>query len=189
MGKVTPPLSEAENHQYVEKAVKNLRDLGVVVIPATGLHGKDIVIDERVHYTGSLNWASHRGRSEIMHRTDSPSLAKLVLQYMQAKFIRRASIHEDGTPRVCPNCGSPTQVVNQRQQHGQWDFQAMKVGCTKCKSYLRNIDERPPFKTVLLCKIEGRTKYRRVRRGRGEVWQCPKHPQECATEKVVPGDP
>ena len=74
---VTPPLSEIErreeNRQYVEKAIKNMRELGAVVVSAAGLHGKDIVIDERIHYTGSLNWASHRGRDEIMHRTDSPS--------------------------------------------------------------------------------------------------------------------
>jgi len=82
-----------------------------------------------------------------MHRTESPDLARLVLKYLQAKYIRSAAVHEDGQPRVCPNCGGPTQVVNQRQQHGRWDFQAMKVGCAnpECRNYLRNIDERPPF--------------------------------------------
>ena len=188
---ITPPASEAENHEYVEKAIENLRNLGAVVISAAGLHGKDIIIDERIHYTGSLNWASHRGRTEIMHRTHSPALARLVLQYMQAKYIRSAATHEDGTPRVCPECGCPTQIVNQRKQHGAWDFQPMKVGCAKpeCQKYLRNIDERPPFREVPRCQVDGRTKYRRVRRGRGEVWLCPKHPSECKTEKVVPGDP
>jgi hypothetical protein len=190
---VTPPLSEAENRQYVERAISNLRDLGAVVVPAAGLHGKDIVIDERIHYTGSLNWASHRGRLEIMHRTDSPTLAKLVLQYMQAKYIRAAAVHEDGTPRICPNCGGPTRVVNQRQQHRAWDFQPIKVGCANYKEsdckYLRDVDEHPPFREAPRCQIDGRTKYRRVRRGRGELWQCPKHPRECPTEKVVPGDP
>src|SRR5205823_2678095 len=68
---VTPPLSEAENRTYVERAIDNLRQSGAVVISASGLHGKDIVIDERIHYTGSLNWASHRGRAEIMHRTNN----------------------------------------------------------------------------------------------------------------------
>lgn len=190
---VTPPLAEAENKPYVEKAIKNLRDLGAVVISATGLHGKDIVIDERIHYTGSLNWASHRGRTEIMHRTDSQVVAKLVLEYMQAKYIRTAAVHEDGTPRVCPNCGGPTQVVNQRRQHGPWDHQAMKVGCVDYKNkdcgYLRDVNERPPLRDVPLCKVDGRTKYRRARRRNAEIWQCPKHPRECPTEKVIPGDP
>jgi len=188
---ITPPLSEVENSSYVKKAIKNLRDLGAVVVSASGLHGKDVIIDERIIYTGSMNWSSHRGRDEVSHRIDAPEYAKLCLEFMQAKHIRRAAIYEDGTPRVCPYCGYTTQVVNQRQQHGQWDFQAMKVGCTneECRGYLRNIDERPPFRGTPRCQIDGRTKYRRIRRGKGEIWQCPKHPKGCATEKVVPGDP
>ncbi|MEI6633898.1 MAG: AAA domain-containing protein [Chlamydiota bacterium] len=190
---VTPPLSEAENRSYVEKVIKNLRELGAVVVSASGVHGKDVIIDEQVIYTGSMNWSSNRGRSEEVHRIHAPQYAKLCLQLMQAKHIRQAAIHEDGTPRICPlqDCGWPVQVVNQRQQHGTWDFQAMKVGCTNpdCEGYLRNIDERPPFKSAPVCKVDGRTKYRHVRRGRGEVWQCPKHPRDCPGEKVVPGDP
>jgi hypothetical protein len=190
---VTPPLAEAENQSYVDKVIKNLRDLGAIVVSASGVHGKDVIIDEQIIYTGSMNWSSNRGRSEEVHRIHAPQYAKLCLQLMQAKYIRQAAIHEDGTPRVCPHtdCGWPLQVVNQRQQHGTWDFQAMKVGCTNpnCEGYLRNIDERPSFKNAPVCKLDGRTRYRRVRRGKGEVWQCPKHPKECPTEKVVPGDP
>lgn len=188
---VISPLTEARNRGFVEKAIDNLRALGAVVISASGLHGKDIVIDEQIHYTGSLNWASHRGRVEIMHRTESPGLAKLVLQYMQAKFIRRAAVHEDGSPRLCPICGGPTHVVNQRIQHGRWDFQPVKVGCANesCRQYLRDVDERAPFREIPRCEVDGRTKYRRVRRGRGEVWKCPKHPKQCPLKKVVPGDP
>lgn len=190
---VTPPLSEAENRDYVEKAIKNLRDLGAIVVPSSGLHGKDVIIDARIHYTGSLNWASHRGRAEIMHRTDNPALARLVLEFLQAKHIRAAAEHEGGTSRTCPQCGGPVHVVNQRVQ-GRFDFrQALKIGCVNfqrsgCK-YLRDIDERAPFRELPRCKIDGRTKYRRIRRGRGEIWQCPKHPKGCPTERVVPGDP
>src|SRR5262249_13444402 len=148
---------------FVDAAIRNLREMGAIVISGSGLHGKDIVIDEQIHYTGSLNWASHRGRSEIMHRTLSPALAKLVLQFLQARYIRAAAIHEDGSPRVCPECGGPTQIVNQRIQHGFWDKQAMKVGCAnpECKRYLRNVDERPALRSVPLCEIDGKTKYRR----------------------------
>ena len=69
----------------------------------------------------------------------------------------------------------------------------MKVGCasyhkTGCK-YLRNVNERAPFKELPRCQVDHMTKYRRVRRGRrGEVWQCPKHPKDCETMKAVPGD-
>jgi hypothetical protein len=187
---VTPPISEAENHQYVEAAIKNLRSMGAVVISASGLHGKDVIIDQRICYTGSLNWASHRGRLEIMHRSVDARLASLVFEYLQARFIRGAAVFEDGTARLCPFCGGLTQVVNQRRQHGPWDFQALKVGCVnpECQKYLRPIDERPPYKSVPTCREDGKTKWRRVKRGRGESWQCPKHPKS-ERDKVVPGDP
>lgn len=188
---VIPPLGEAENPSYVNAVVKNLREQGAVVIMASGLHGKDVIIDERIIYTGSMNWSSNRGRIETVHRLYAPKYAKQCLEYMQAKYIRRAAQHEDGTSRVCPRCGHPVQVVNQRRQHGKWDSQSMKVGCSnpECEGYLRDIDERPPFKNFPCCQLDGRTKYRKVRRGRGEVWQCPKHPKQCPTEKVVMGDP
>jgi len=138
-----------------------------------------------------MNWSSHRGRAEVIHRIDAPRYAKQCLEFLHARHIRQAATNEDGTPRVCPYCGFLIQIVNQRQQHFRWDFQAMKVGCTnpECEGYLRDIDERPPFKKVPICQVDGRTKYCRVRRGRGEIWQCPKHPKECPIEKVVPGDP
>lgn len=186
---VVPPPEEASNPAYVKGAVDNLRELGAVVAIGSGLHGKDIVIDERIHYTGSLNWASHRGRREVMHRTTSPTFAKLVLQFLQARFIREAATQEDGSPRPCPVCGGPTQVVNQRRQR-TWDKQALKMGCGNpdCQKYLRDIDERPAFKEVPRCSVDGRTKYRRVKRGRGEAWECPKHPRDCPRHKAVPGD-
>lgn len=187
---VTPPLAEADNKSYVEGVTANLRSLGAVVVSSSGLHGKDVIIDERIVYTGSMNWSSHRGRREVIHRIETPRYAKQCLEFLQAKYIRRAAVNEDGTPRLCPY-GHPIQVVNQRRQHFRWDFQAMKIGCAnpECEGYLRNIDERPPFVRAPVCQVDGRTKYRRVRRGRGEIWQCPKHPKECPTEKVVPGDP
>lgn len=188
---VIPPVSDLRNASYVESAAKNLRGLGAVVVTATGLHGKDVIIDERIVYTGSLNWSSHRGTGEWINRIDSSQFAKLCLDLLQARYIRQAAIHEDGTPRLCPRCRYPTKIVNQKRQHGAWDYQAMKVGCANpnCNDYLRNLDERPPFKTKPLCSSDGHTKLRRVRRGRGEVWQCPKHPKVCGTERVVPGDP
>lgn len=188
---ITPPLDEAQNKPYVENAIRNLRSLGAVVVSASGLHGKDIIIDEKIVYTGSMNWSSHRGRSEVIHRIEAPRYAKQCLDFLHAKYIRQASRNEDGSPRVCPLCGSPIQIINQRRQHFQWDHQSMKVGCTNpdCEGYLRNVDERPPFMERPVCKIDGRTKYRQVRRGRGKIWQCPKHRKECPAEKVVPGDP
>jgi len=188
---VTPPLSEAKNKSYVEGVISNLRSLGAVVVTSSGLHGKDVIIDEKIVYTGSMNWSSHRGRSEIVHRVVAPKYAEKCLDFLQAKHIRQAARDEDGAPRTCPKCGSPIQIVNQRRQHFQWDTKAMKIGCTNpdCKGYLRDIDERSPLKKPPVCESDGRTKYRRVKRGKGQVWQCPKHPKKCKSFKVVPGDP
>ena len=107
---VIPPRAEAANPSYVDAVVTNLRSLGAVVIAAGGLHGKDIVIDERVHYTGSLNWASHRGRAEVMHRTESSARAKLVLDYIQARYIRAAALHEDGRLAVALNAAAQSRL-------------------------------------------------------------------------------
>jgi hypothetical protein len=189
---VTPPPSEAENKSYVEKVIRSLRQLGAVVAASAGLHGKDIVIDSRIHYTGSLNWASHRGRAEIMHRTENPEYARMVLEYLQVRHVRLAS-QQGGQPRTCPNCQGPTQVVNQARPMSQWDKQPMKLGCadyqsTGCK-YLVDIDQRPPLLEPPRCSVDQRTKYRRVKRGRGEAWECPKHPKQCERFRVVLGDP
>lgn len=188
---VTPPLSETKNRGYVDGVVGHLRRLGAVVVHASGLHGKDLIIDKRIVYTGSLNWCSHRGNSEIMHRTDSAALAASVLNFLQARYFRQAAVHEDGTARRCPKCGGETQIVSQLRQRGVWDHQPLKVGCTnpKCRSYLVDLDQRTPFAAVPRCERDGRTKYRRVKAGRGERWKCPKHPKECTQHKVVPGDP
>ena len=188
---VTPPPSEADNKTYVEKVIRSLRQIGAVVVASTGLHGKDIIIDSRIHYTGSLNWASHRGRAEIMHRTENSDYARTVLEYLQVRHIRTAA-QQGNQPRTCPK-GHPVQVVNQAQSMRSWDKQPMKLGCaeyqnTDCK-YLVDIDQRAPFLESPLCSIDHRTKYRRVKRGRGEVWECPKHPKECERFKVVMGDP
>ncbi|MCG3131997.1 MAG: ATP-dependent RecD-like DNA helicase [Phycisphaerae bacterium] len=188
---VTPPPSEAENRSYVEKAICSLRQLGAVVVSAMGLHGKDIVIDGRIHYTGSLNWASHRGRAEIMHRTENADYARTVLDYLQARHIRAAA-GPGAHPRTCPQCQGATQVVNQARPMSQWDKQPMKIGCadyqsTGCK-YLVDINQRAPFLEPPLCSVDHKTKYRRVRRGKGESWECPKHPKECPRHKVTPDD-
>lgn len=189
---VTPPLSEASNPAYVNKAVAQLRRYGVVVISSSGLHGKDVIIDDRVLYTGSMNWSSNRGRDEIVHRITAKGYIATCLQYLQARYIRQAAVSPDGSPRVCPICHQTVHVVNMKKQHWQdKSQQPMKIACSnpQCQKYIRNIDERAPFQTVPVCCIDGRTKYRRVQMQRYARWECPKHPKECEKYKVVPGDP
>ena len=188
---VTPPAEEASSPGYIRQVLNNLRRCGAVVATASGLHGKDVIIDERIVYTGSMNWASHRGRIEVIHRINAPAYAKRCLEFLQAKHLRRASVMSDGTPRTCPHCRQPTWIVNLRQQP-EWDLQPLKIGCTNkecAEGYLVPIDQRAPFAQWPVCQVDSLTRYRRVRRGRGEMWQCPKHPKVCPTDRVVPGDP
>lgn len=187
---VTPPPREARVPSYVEKAIENLRQAGAVVITATGIHGKDAIVDEKILYTGSMNFASSRGLFETAHRIVAPGYAKQYLKLMQAKHIREAALNADGSPRTCP-LGHPAQLVNLRRQQN-WDLNPLKIGCSdgECRDgYLVPIDQRSPFAERPRCQVDHKTKYRRVKRGRGERWQCPKHPKKCEGFKVVSGDP
>ncbi len=187
---VMPPVEEAANPNYVEQVVQNLRKAGAVIFPSSGLHGKDIVIDKRIVYTGSMNWSSSRGLFETVHRIASPSYAESYLDFLQVKFIRQAGFIHAGKERRCPLCGSTLKIVNTLKQ-ARWDLQPLKIGCTngKCKGYLRDITERPPFERIPVCSKDNKTKCRRVTFRRAEYWECPKHPKECKRIKVVPGDP
>ena len=121
---LTPPSAEAQNPSYAEKVIENLRSLSAVVVFTSGLHGKDVIIDERIVYTGSINWSSNRGRLEEIHRIDSPDYAQICLNSIQARHLRSATRRETSSLRTCPRCGSPLQVVNQRDLrecvYSQW---------------------------------------------------------------------
>jgi len=191
---VTPPLAEAQNKSFVTKAIKNLRQIGVVVVTSSGLHGKDVIIDEQILYTGSMNWSSHRGRQEVIHRFYVPEYVRQCLHYLQARHIRNACINTDGTPRVCPYCGEEIHIVNQRKQRRFGTYQekqSLKVACANksCNKYIRDVDEKLPFTDIPRCIKDNTTKMRKVKKGRGFIWQCPKHLKNCPTYKVVPGDP
>lgn len=185
------PGTESANEAYVENVTRNLRSLGAIVISASGIHGKDVIIDEKILYTGSMNWSSHRGRLEVIHRIRAKKYIAQYLKSLQTKHIRTASVNQDGSARLCPLCGSAVRLVNQNRQYKEWDNQALKIGCVNpdCKGYLRDIDERPPFIKIPVCEIDNRTKYQKTKKGRGWIWKCRKHPKECKTYKVVPGDP
>jgi hypothetical protein len=187
---LTPPPIEARNSAYVEEVIGNLRQLGATVVLTSGLHGKDVIIDERVVYTGSMNWSSNRGRLEEVHRIDNGEYARVCLASLQARHIREHTVAPDGSPRACPRCGCSIQIVNQRANLREWERQPLKVGCTnhKCEGYLRPLDERQPLITEPRCAIDGKTKYRLTTRGKGKVWKCPKHPSKCPQIKFVPGD-
>ena len=101
----------------------------------------------RLHWQYELleqSWSA-----EEIHRIDSPDCAQTCLNSIQARHIRSATRRENSSPRTCPKCGSPLQVVNQRDLL-EWEYQPLKIGCTNkdCPGYLRPIDERAPFSEI-----------------------------------------
>ena len=157
-----------------------------MVVFTSGLHGKNVIIDERIVYTGSMNCSSNRGRLEEIHRIDSPDCAQTCLNSIQARHIRSATRRENSSPRTCPKCGSPLQVVNQRDLL-EWEHQPLKIGCTNkgCPGYLRPIDERAPFSEIPRWSVDRKTKYRLAERGKGKVWLCPKHLVSAKSSKRI----
>jgi Phospholipase D Active site motif len=157
-----------------------------VVVFTSGLHGKNVIIDERIVYTGSMNCSSNRGRLEEIHRIDSPDCAQTCLNSIQARHIRFATRRENNSPRTCPKCGSPIQVVNQHDLL-EWEHQPLKIGCTNkgCPGYLRPIDERAAFSEIPRWSVDRKTKYRLAERGKGKVWLCPKHLVSAKSSKRI----
>ena len=81
----------------------------------------------RLHWQYELleqSWSA-----EEIHRIDSPDCAQTCLNSIQARHIRFATRRENSSPRTCPKCGSPLQVVNQRDLL-EWEHQPLKIGCT-----------------------------------------------------------
>ena len=132
-------------------------------------------------------WRS--GDQRFRYQLTAPKTAATYLTLFQADDMRAKSIDAHGVPRSCPECGRYLASAFQATRQGTSDPQPFKIKCLnkKCK-YARPLDERLPYETPPTCPVDGRTPYERVRRGRGEVWQCPAHPKTCPVEKVIPGD-
>ncbi|MBI4726637.1 hypothetical protein HY768_05360 [candidate division TA06 bacterium] len=190
---ITPPIKEVKNVAYVKEVIGNLKAIGVTVVASSGLHGKDIFIDDRIIYTGSMNWTSNRGLSEACHRIDNPDYVKFCADLLQQKTIEVALEPQNNlSPLICPNCKStvyPLQIINQKHLP-TWDKQPLKLGCTnpKCGKYMRKINDRKPFLYKPLCSEDGETKYHLIKFRNKDYWACPKHPKTCKKYPFVKGD-
>jgi hypothetical protein len=158
------------------EVLASLAHAGVTLVPVSGVHAKTIVVDGRIVYEGSLNWASQTSTYEHMLRIESADVASLLERMMQLRdLIDGFKTHESS---VCPKCGSPLVVVNQRKLR-PGESQPLKFACAayqrdrkSCGGYMRNVNQRAPFTEQPLCSRGRPMILRRTKTGKPWEWRC-----------------
>ena len=155
-----------------------LQSSGVKLIPLSGVHAKTIVIDSRVVYEGSLNWASQTSSYEHMWRFDSKDMARLVERMLQLEPLVEAYASDGQGAARCPKCDGPLMLINQARQ-ANLDAYPVKLGCFAyseskelCAGYLRRVDGRAPFKTPPVCARGSLMVVHYTKAGRPWDWRC-----------------
>jgi hypothetical protein len=190
------PLSDREWKQgdpaFGAAVFASLRAMGVHLIPLSGVHAKTIVIDGRIVYDGSLNWASQTSSYEHMWRLASKEMALLIERMLQLEPIVEAFGSSEQRGAQCPKCQGPLILINQTQQSMR-DAYPVKLGCYnysedkgQCDGYLRRVDGRPPFASPPLCPRGVRMKVAYSKTGRPWAWQCGH--KGCRTVRWARGD-
>jgi len=151
--------------------------LGVKLIPMSGVHAKTIVIDSKVVYEGSLNWASQTSSYEHMWRFEGSAMARLVEKMLQLDPIISVFEEEKAGDR-CPTCGGPLILINQAKQTPT-DHYPLKLGCARwhedkasCSGYLRRVDGRVPFLEPPSCPRGTTMQVSYTKDGRPWAWRC-----------------
>jgi hypothetical protein len=190
------PLSDPEwrdgDPRFGEQVFASLARIGVKLIPVSGVHAKTIVIDGRIVYEGSLNWASQTRSYEHMWRFESKKMALLVDRMLRLAPVVVA-YSDEGVGDVCPKCGGPLVVINQAQQKRLGDVSPVKLGCfrhsedkTLCEGYLRPVDGRSPFKRPPHCEQGSKMQIHYTQRDNPWDWRCPH--KSCRRIRWVRGD-
>lgn len=170
----------------------SLADAGVHLVPVSGVHAKTIVIDGRIVYEGSLNWASQTDSYEHMLRLESREVAALIERMMQLRDLV-PEFKTSGPESRCPKCGGPLVVVNQaRTRPG--DTQPLKLACANysqdkrtCDGYLRGAHQRAPFEDRPVCEEGQEMTLSWTKTGRPWMWRC-EH-RGCHRYRWTRGDP
>jgi hypothetical protein len=189
------PLTDSEwrraDREFGRSVFESLALLGVKLIPMSGVHAKTIVIDGKVVYEGSLNWASQASSYEHMWRFESSDMSKLIEKMLQLDPITNAFGEEKAGDR-CPNCGGSLILINQAQQN-LTDRYPLKLGCARwnedkasCSGYLRRVDGRVPFLEPPRCARGTRMRVNYTKDGRPWDWRCGH--KGCRPIRCVRGD-
>ena len=187
---LTDPDWKHGDREFGRSVFNSLSRLGVKLIPMSGLHAKTIVIDGKVVYEGSLNWASQTSSYEHMWRFESSDMAKLVEKMLQLDPI--ISVLEEKAGNRCPKCGGSLILINQAKQ-GPTDHYPLKLGCAHwhedkrtCSGYLRRVDGRIPFLEPPVCGRGTRMRVKYTKDGRPWDWRCGH--RDCRPIRWVSGD-
>ncbi|MBI4310724.1 MAG: AAA family ATPase [Chloroflexi bacterium] len=175
------PLTDPEWKQGDRRFGKSILDwlssLGVKLIPLSGVHAKTIVIDSKIVYEGSLNWASQTSSYEHMWRFPSREMALLVEKMLQLDPIIEAFGEEEQGHR-CPNCAGPLILINRANQN-RTDPHPLQFGCARwsvdkksCTGYLRSVDARAPFLIPPSCSQGTRMQVKYTKGGHPWDWRC-----------------
>ncbi len=161
---------------------EHLGQLGVHLIPMSGIHAKTIVIDGHIVYDGSLNWASQTASHEHMWRLESRDAAALIERMLQLEpLIANYENSSAGESSCCPKCGGELVLVNQKNQNATFnDRQPLKLAClrhslekTSCSGHVRAVDRRAPFITAPKCPTcRRRMRLERNAHGKPYRWNC-----------------
>ena len=188
---ISDPAWRRGDMEFGKSVFDSLARLGVKLIPLSGVHAKTIVIDSKVVYEGSLNWASQTSSYEHMWRFNSPDMAKLVEKMLRLDAITKAFGEEPAGDR-CLKCGGPLILINQARQHLA-DPHPLKLGCarwnedkTTCNGYLRRVDGRAPFLDPPKCPCGARMSVKYGKDGHPWNWTCGH--KGCRTIRWVNGD-
>ncbi|MBI4091351.1 topoisomerase DNA-binding C4 zinc finger domain-containing protein, partial [candidate division WWE3 bacterium] len=182
---------------YATQELKNLEDLGIIILPFVGnIHRKLAIIDRRVLWEGSLNILSQRDSKEVMRRFVGETTAKQMITFLKID----KNVGKLGENRIdrCSTCRQPgAWYWIDKSRFGYWKFCLIgrhKVGdkpktqaqvkAAKAKvSRLRKSRKERTAEGIPICPEHKVAMV--LRNGRfGKFYGCPQWPRCPAIEKI-----
>lgn len=127
-----------EMSDQTEMVVKQLRDIGVVVMERAKMHQKIAILDD-IAWEGSLNILSHRDSQEQMRRYQGQSAVDELIRNLE---LENQEAIGNQSEEICPESGCGGFLVIRQARFGRRKF----LGCSnypKCK-FTKPLYSNPP---------------------------------------------
>lgn len=111
-----------EMSDQTEMVVKQLREIGVVVLERTKIHQKIAILDD-ITWEGSLNILSHRDSQEQMRRYQGQSAVDELIRNLE---LENQEAIGNQTEEICPETGCGGFLIIRQARFGQPKF----LGCS-----------------------------------------------------------